>query len=79
MFEHVEKKFYEAFIESVNKLLIEEGKYLLHTIGVVVKPTPPNKFINRYIFPGGVCPSFSQIIEPIEKTGWGPKPISANN
>ena len=23
----------------------------------------------KYIFPGGVCPSFSQIIEPIEKTG----------
>ena len=36
---------------------------------MVDKPSPPNKFINRYIFPGGICPSFSQIIEPIEKTG----------
>ena len=69
MFEHVEKKFYEAFFESVNKLLKEEGIFLLHTIGVVDKPTPPNKFINKYIFPGGMCPSFSQIIQPIEKTG----------
>ena len=43
--------------------------FCLHTIGVVDKPSPPNKFINKYIFPGGVCPSFSQIIEPIEKTG----------
>ena len=42
---------------------------MLHTIGVVDKPSPPNKFINKYIFPGGVCPSFSQIIEPLEKTG----------
>ncbi len=69
MFEHVGKKFYKAFFESMNKLLEENGTLLLHTIGVVDKPTPPNKFINRYIFPGGVCPSFSQIIEPIEKTG----------
>ena len=69
MFEHVGKKFYKAFFESMNKLLKQDGIFLLHTIGVVDKPSPPNKFINRYIFPGGVCPSFSQIIEPIEKTG----------
>ena len=69
MFEHVGKKFYKAFFESINKLLKDDGIFLLHTIGVVDKPSPPNKFINKYIFPGGVCPSFSQIIEPIEKTG----------
>ena len=69
MFEHVGKKFYKVFFESMNKLLKDDGIFLLHTIGVVDKPSPPNKFINRYIFPGGVCPSFSQIIKPIEKTG----------
>ena len=69
MFEHVGKKFYNTFFKSINRLLKEDGIFLLHTIGVVDKPTPPNKFINKYIFPGGVCPSFSQIIEPIEKTG----------
>ena len=69
MFEHVGKKFYNTFFKSMNKLLKDDGVFLLHTIGVVDKPTSPNKFINKYIFPGGVCPSFSQIIEPIEKTG----------
>ena len=69
MFEHVGKKFYKVFFESINKLLKENGIFLLHTIGVVDQPTPPNKFINKYIFPGGVCPSFSQIVKPIEKTG----------
>ena len=69
MFEHVGKKFYKAFFESMNKLLKNDGIFLLHTIGVVDKPSPPNKFINKYIFPGGVCPSLSQIIQPIEKTG----------
>jgi cyclopropane-fatty-acyl-phospholipid synthase len=62
-------KFYNKFFKSMNKLLKDDGIFLLHTIGVVDKPTPPNKFINKYIFPGGTCPSFSQIITPIEKTG----------
>ncbi len=69
MFEHVGKKFYNIFFKSINKLLKNDGLFLLHTIGVVDKPTPPNKFINKYIFPGGTCPSLSQIIKPIEKTG----------
>ena len=69
MFEHVGKKFYKTFFKSMSKLLREDGVFLLHTIGVIDKPTPPNKFINKYIFPGGVCPSFSQIIQPIERTG----------
>tara|TARA_B100001057_G_C22810350_1_gene935164 strand:- start:19 stop:1224 length:1206 start_codon:yes stop_codon:yes gene_type:complete len=69
MFEHVGKKFYNVFFKSINKLLKNDGLFLLHTIGVVDKPTPPNKFINKYIFPGGVCPSLSQIVKPIEKTG----------
>ncbi len=69
MFEHVGKKFYNIFFKSVNKLLKDDGLFLLHTIGVVDKPSPPNKFINKYIFPGGACPSLSQIVKPIEKTG----------
>jgi len=69
MFEHVGKKFYNIFFKSINKLLKNDGLFLLHTIGVVDKPTPPNKFINKYIFPGGTCPSLSQIVKPIEKTG----------
>ena len=69
MFEHVGRKFYHTFFKAMNKLLKEDGIFLLHTIGVIDKPSAPNKFINKYIFPGGVCPSFSQIISPIEKTG----------
>tara|TARA_B100001559_G_scaffold128879_1_gene108320 strand:- start:731 stop:1936 length:1206 start_codon:yes stop_codon:yes gene_type:complete len=69
MFEHVGKKFYNTFFKSINNLLKTDGIFLLHTIGVVDKPTPPNKFINKYIFPGGACPSLSQIVKPIEKTG----------
>ena len=69
MFEHVGKKFYKTFFKSMNSVLKEDGIFLLHTIGSVEAPTPPNKFINKYIFPGGVVPSFSDIINPIQKTG----------
>ncbi len=69
MFEHVGRKFYNKFFKSINKLLKKDGLFLLHTIGVIDRPTPPNKFINKYIFPGGICPSLSQIVKSIEKTG----------
>ena len=69
MFEHVGKKFYKSFFKSIDNLLSDQGVFLLHTIGSVEAPAPPNKFINKYIFPGGVVPSLSEIINPIQKTG----------
>ena len=69
MFEHVGRKFYNTFFKAVNNLLKDNGIFLLHTIGVVDEPTPANRFITKYIFPGGICPSLSQIVNPIEKTG----------
>ena len=53
----------------MDNLLKENGTFLLHTIGSVDAPAAPNKFINKYIFPGGVVPSFPEIINPIQKTG----------
>ena len=67
--EHIGRKFYKVFFKKMNKVMKDDGKFLLHTIGVVDKPSPPNKFINKYIFPGGFCPSLSQIVVPLEKTG----------
>jgi|TARA_B110000438_G_scaffold253668_1_gene259427 cyclopropane-fatty-acyl-phospholipid synthase len=68
-FEHFGRKFYKVFFNRMNQVMKDDGKFLLHTIGVVDKPSPPNKFINKFIFPGGFCPSLSQIIIPLEKTG----------
>ena len=67
--EHLGIKFYNAFFKKINSILKPSGVFLFHLIGVVDKPTAPNQFINKYIFPGGVCPSLSQLIKPIEKTG----------
>ena len=67
--EHLGLKFYNTFFQKVNRILKPNGVFLFHLIGVVDQPSAPNQFINKYIFPGGVCPSLSQIIKPIEKTG----------
>ena len=69
MFEHVGKKFYNTYFKTINSLLKDDGTFLLHTIGSIDKSNPPNRFINKYIFPGGIIPSLSDIIKPIEKTG----------
>ena len=69
MFEHVGIKFYKTFFRQMNNLLSRDGIALLHTIGSIDKPQPGSPFITKYIFPGGVVPSYSQIIKPLEKTG----------
>jgi len=68
-FEHFGKQFYKTFFKKVNKLMTDDGICLLHTIGSVDPPGPTQPFIQRHIFPGGIIPSLSDLIEPIEKTG----------
>ena len=69
MAEHISLKYYKTFFKKINTLLKENGTFLLHTIGVVDAPSSPSRWINYRIFPGGRCPSYSQLIKPIEKTG----------
>ena len=68
-FEHFGKKFYKTFFKKVKNIMNDDGICLLHTIGSVDEPGPIQPFIQKYIFPGGIIPSLSEIITPIEKTG----------
>ncbi len=68
-FEHFGKKFYKTFFKKINSILTDDGICLLHTIGSVDAPGPVNPFIQKRIFPGGIVPSLSDIVKPIEKTG----------
>ena len=68
-FEHFGKKFYKTFFKKVKNIINDHGICLLHTIGSVDEPGPIQPFIQKYIFPGGIVPSLSEIITPIEKTG----------
>jgi len=69
MAEHIGKKFYRTYFKKIHDLLSQEGISLIHTIGSIDYPQPTAPFIQKYIFPGGIVPSLSDLITPIEKTG----------
>ncbi len=69
MFEHVGRKFYNTYFNSVSNLLNNDGVALIHTIGSVNPPRDPHPWITKYIFPGGYTPSLSEVVKPIEKSG----------
>ena len=69
MFEHVGRKFYKTYFNTVFKLLNEKGIALIHTIGSSMPPRDPQPWITKYIFPGGYTPSLSDVAKPIENSG----------
>ena len=69
MLEHVGRKFYKTFFKKINDLMTDDGISLIHTIGSTDPKGPPQPFIQKYIFPGGLVPSGSDLIGAIEKTG----------
>ena len=68
-FEHFGRKFYKTFFKKINNIMTDDGIFLLHTIGSVDPPGPAQPFIQKRIFPGGIVPSLSDLIKPIEKNG----------
>ncbi len=60
---------YEKYFKKIYDLLTENGIAVIHYIGSNTKPRPENDFIQKYIFPNGFCPSLSQVIPAIEKSG----------
>ena len=69
MLEHVGRKFYKTFFNKINDLMTEDGVSLIHTIGSTSPKTPPAPFIQKYIFPGGLVPAGSDLINAVESTG----------
>jgi len=69
MFEHVGRKYYKTYFNTISKLLKDKGVALIHTIGSTNPPRDPQPWITKYIFPGGYTPSLSEIAVPIENSG----------
>jgi cyclopropane-fatty-acyl-phospholipid synthase len=69
MFEHVGPAHYQNFFECIAERLDDKGVAVLHTIGNCNGPAPNNPWIEKYIFPGGMIPSLSQIIPAVERAG----------
>jgi cyclopropane-fatty-acyl-phospholipid synthase len=61
LMEHVGPKNYRHFFEIASARLAPGGLALVHTIGGNVSQSTTDRWIDRYIFPGGVIPSERQI------------------
>ncbi len=66
MFEHVGYKNYRKFMKVVNKVLKDDGLFLLHTIGTDTSIKATDPWINKYIFPNGMLPSPLYITKAVE-------------
>ncbi len=66
MFEHVGPKNYKTYMEVVNRCLMDDGLFLLHTIGTNHKKTAFDEWTDKYIFPGGVLPTLAQVANASE-------------
>ncbi|MDT8449156.1 MAG: cyclopropane fatty acyl phospholipid synthase [Wenzhouxiangellaceae bacterium] len=61
LMEHVGPKNHRGFFELVKSRLTPGGLALVHTIGGNVSRTTADRWITKYIFPGGVIPSAVQL------------------
>ncbi len=69
MFEHVGVKHYIEFFRKLKALLNEDGVAVIHTIARFDGPSVTNPWLRKYIFPGGYCPSLSEVFAAIERSG----------
>ena len=69
MFEHVGINHYDAFFQTVHRLLAPTGVAVIHAIGRSDGPSTTNPWMNRYIFPGGYSPALSEVFPSIERSG----------
>lgn len=69
MLEHVGPGNYDTYFKTVKKLLKPKGVALIHSIGVYARPHPCNRWLAKYIFPGGYLPSLEQMVKSITKQG----------
>jgi len=67
MFEHVGPKNYKRYFEIVQRLLKDQGLFLLHTIGSYQTTRKLDPWIDKYVFPNGRIPSAVEISHAVEK------------
>jgi cyclopropane-fatty-acyl-phospholipid synthase len=68
MFEHLGTSYFETFFHKIHDLLAPDGVSLIHTMGRMGKPGTTDKFMQKYIFPGGYLPALSEIVTASEKS-----------
>ena len=69
MFEHVGVTHYSEFFRQLKNLLKEDGIAVIHFIARWDGPSVTNPWLRKYIFPGGYCPSLSEVFKVLERSG----------
>lgn len=64
--EHIGPRNYRTFMKKAADLLVDDGLFLVHTIGSKKKVRFPEPWSKKYIFPNAVLPSAQQIIQASE-------------
>jgi cyclopropane-fatty-acyl-phospholipid synthase len=67
MFEHLGTAYFQTFFHKVRELLAPDGVSLIHTMGRMGRPGTTDRFMQKYVFPGGYLPSLSEMIVASEK------------
>ncbi|HEX6376755.1 MAG TPA: cyclopropane-fatty-acyl-phospholipid synthase family protein [Allosphingosinicella sp.] len=67
MFEHLGTAHFPVFFRKIRELLVPEGAALVHTMGRMGKPGTTDRFMQKYIFPGGYLPALSEIVSASER------------
>jgi cyclopropane-fatty-acyl-phospholipid synthase len=69
MLEHVGISHYREYFDMVARCLDPNGVALIHAIGRSDGPGGTNRWLQKYIFPGGYSPALSEALPPIERSG----------
>ena len=69
MLEHVGPADVPAYFRTVRRLLAPGGVAVIHSIAVHDRAAPVNRWMTRYIFPGGHLPSLPQLVRAAEAGG----------
>ena len=67
MFEHVGQPFYRTYFRKIRELLADDGVAIVHTMARLGGPGTTDRFMQKYIFPGGYLPALSEIVGASEQ------------
>lgn len=69
MFEHVGPSGFDAYFDTIHRVLRPDGVALVHTICTKASKGGSDPWIRKYIFPGGYIPALSETIAAAERSG----------
>jgi cyclopropane-fatty-acyl-phospholipid synthase len=67
MLEHVGQAHYRAYFRKVRDLLAPDGIALIHSMARLGGPGTTDRFMLKYVFPGGYLPALSEIVAASEQ------------